>query len=363
MQIKSVIKLTKTGKLLFLAGLLVFLSSSGCATTAGEFTLDRYGEGREPIVWPHKPEKPRYRYAGQLTGEDNFIKSGGSTLKNVFQWVIGVITGERVPILLQRPQMGAVDELRKRVYVSDVGRGAVFVFDEAKGQLYVWEMAEPMLRFKSPIGIAVGKNGDIYVADSELGLIFHLDSNGKPIGVIGKNRLIRPTGLARDPDRGLLYVADSHAHNIKIFTDDGVFIKSISKRGEEEGSLNFPTHLAFSNGKLYVSDTLNARVQIFDGDGGFLGTFGRRGLYVGNFTLPKGVAVDGDGNIYVIEAYYDHLLVFREDGQFLLPIGGTGSGFGTFYLPSGVWTDSRERIYVSDMFNRRVVVFQYLGDG
>lgn len=341
---------------------LLFL---GCASTPAEFQIDRYGDpSQPPILWPGGAEKPRYRYAGELTGEDNFVKKGGKKgFKSVFQWVTGAITGKRKPILLQRPQMGDVDEVLKRVYVSDVSRAAVFVFDEIAGKLDIWEMASPTERFKSPIGVAVGRDGEVFVSDSELGYIARLDTSGKPIGIIGKGMLIRPTGLARDNDNGLLYVADSHAHDIKVFNDKGELHNTISKRGENEGALNFPTHIAFAKGKLYVSDTLNARVQVFSGNGSFEETFGKRGLYIGNFTLPKGVAVDGEGNIYVIESYYDYLLVFDNKGQFLLPIGGTGGGTGSFYLPSGIWIDSRERIYVSDMFNRRVVVFQYLGEG
>jgi DNA-binding beta-propeller fold protein YncE len=358
-------KLSVSLKTLSIAAFCSVLLLFGCATTPAEFQIDRYGDpSQPPILWPDGAVKPRYRYAGQLTGEDNFVKkSGNGGFKSVIQWITGAITGKRSPILLQRPQMGDVDEVLKRVYVSDVSRAAVFVFDEIAGKLHIWEMAGEQERFKSPIGVAAGSDGEVFVSDSELGYIVRLDKSGKPIGTIGKGQLIRPTGLARDGENGLLYVADSHAHDIKVFNDKGELHNTISKRGDYEGALNFPTHLAFADGKLYVSDTLNARVQVFSGSGSFEGTFGRRGLYVGDFTLPKGVAVDGEGNVYVIESYYDYLLVFDNKGQFLLPIGGTGSGTGSFYLPSGVWTDSRDRIYVSDMFNRRVVVFQYLGEG
>ena len=358
-------KLSVSFTTVFISAFSLVLLLFGCATTPAEFQIDRYGDpSQPPILWPSGSEKPRYRYAGQLTGEDNFVKKSGSGgLKSVVQWITGALVGKRSPVLLQRPQMGAVDEALKRVYVSDVSRAAVFVFDEIAGKLLIWEMAGELERFKSPIGVAAGSDGELFVSDSELGYVVRLDINGKPVGTIGKGMFIRPTGLARDHENGLLYVADSHAHDIKVFNDKGELHNTISKRGDHEGALNFPTHLAFANGKLYVSDTLNARVQVFRGNGSFEGTFGKRGLYVGNFTLPKGVAVDGEGHVYVVESYYDYLLVFDNKGQFLLPIGGTGSGTGSFYLPAGIWTDSRERIYVSDMFNRRVVVFQYLGEG
>jgi len=253
-----------------------------------------------------------------------------------------------------------VDE-QGRIYVTDVSNHAVFVFDETAGRLLVWGNAEERISFVTPIGIVEGRDGQILVADAELGQVYRLDRDGKPLGSFGKDILTRPTGLARDSQRGRIYVADTHAHDIKVFDDDGRLLEMIGQRGEGEGDLNFPTHLAFAGGKLYVTDGMNARVQIYDGEGKSIGGFGRRGLYIGNMTRPKGITVDPVGNIYVVESFYDTLLVFNDQGNFLMPIGGTGKEVGQFYLPSGVWNDRKGLIYVADMFNGRVVLFRFLG--
>ena len=160
-------------------------------------------------------------------------------------------------------------------------------------------------------------------------------------------------------------MADTYAHDIKVFDAAGILVRVIGQRGEGPGEFNFPTHLAFARGQLYVTDTLNSRVQVFSASGDLLGNrgFGTRGLYLGNLVRPKGVGVDSEGNIYVVESYYDSLLVFSERGEFLLPIGGTGTATGRFYLPAGVWVDARNRVFVADMFNGRVVLFQFLGGG
>jgi DNA-binding beta-propeller fold protein YncE len=313
-------------------------------------------------VWPASPEIPRFRYVGQLTGDENFtpadIDSRG-TAKKIFYWLVGLTGSNEERVVLQRPQSGMVDAAG-RVYVTDVSRQAVFVFDQAAGELRVWERAEGSDKFVAPVGIAAGMNGQILVADAELGRVFRLDAGGNPLGSFGAGVLKRPTGLARDPARGLVYVADTHAHDVKVFDDRGVLQETLGNRGEADGELNYPTHLAFADGKLYVSDSMNSRIQILDTQGHVLGKFGKRGLYVGNFTRPKGVALDGSGNIYVVESFYDNLLVFGNDGQFLMPIGGTGKGIGQFYLPAGVWCDAQNKVYVADMFNGRVVIFQAL---
>lgn len=316
------------------------------------------------VMWPAVPEVPRYRYAGQLTGEQNFgpaERSEPGKGEQLFRWIVGLADGYRQPPrVLVRPQSGMVDDAG-RVYVTDVGRQAVFVFDAPAGRLMIWQQADGSEPFADPVGIATGQAGEILVADATLGRIVRLDRDGRPLGSFGADELLRPTGLARDPATGRIYVADTRDHDIKIFTSSGEYLQRIGRRGTAPGEFNAPTHLAVAGGRLYITDTLNSRVQVLTLDGRPVGEIGKRGLYVGNLTRPKGVTVDGEGNVYVVESYYDHLLVFDRRGQFLLPIGGTGAGIGQFYLPAGVWSDMRGRIYVADMYNGRVMVIQYLG--
>ncbi len=338
---------------------------SGCASGPParlHFGMEEAPEGKR-VLFPPQPEVPRYFYAGQLTGEGNFKREegAGDTAGSVWRWITGLVAGEAIPTVLQRPQAGVVDE-RGRIYVTDVSRGGVFVFDEQAGELLVWEQADGLKRFQAPIGIALGPEGTVFVADAELALVARLDAKGNPLRAVGKGILKRPTGLAYDPARQQLYVADTYGHDIKVFDADGRLERTIGSRGEGAEQLNFPTHLALANGELYVSDTMNARIEVLEADtGSMLRKIGARGLTVGNLVRPKGVAVDSEGNVYVVESYYDHLLVFNRRGEFLMPIGGVGQETGKFYLPAGVWVDGRNRVFVADMFNGRVMVFQFLG--
>jgi DNA-binding beta-propeller fold protein YncE len=299
-----------------------------------------------------------------LTGEENFRseRKAGRSLGDLLAWLVGYGRSQQPPNVLQRPQTGAVDA-DGRVYVTDVSRRAVYVFDERSPELKVWEWATEQRRFAAPVGIVVADQAEVLVADAELGAVFRLDRGGKPLGQFGEGLLERPTGIARDPQTGTVYVADTAAHVVKVFSATGVYQRAIGRGGDGHGELNAPTHIAFANDRLYVTDTFNCRVQVFDTNGVLLRIFGDRGVYVGNFSRPKGIAVDDEGNIYVVESYYDNLLVFDSEGRFLMPLGGTGKGPGQFYLPAGIWTDGRSRMYVADMFNGRVAVFQFLGGG
>lgn len=331
------------------------------------FGMQDAPEGRR-LMWPAAPEVPRFMYAGQLLGEANFKAPPAEAdgIGGAMRRLAAFIVGEQAPTVLQRPQSGTVDAAG-RILVTDASRQAVFVFDPVAGELLVWDKADGLANFVAPIGIASAADGQILVADAQLGIVARLDSRGNPGRAIGRGVLKRPTGLAYDAAHKRIFVADTYMHDIKVFDDEGQLLKVIGHQGEAAGEFNFPTFLAFARGELYVADTMNSRIQVFaDGGDRWRSSFGKRGLFVGNLVRPKGVAVDSDGNIYVVESYYDHLLVFNHDGEFLMAIGGLGQETGKFYLPAGAWVDSRNRVFVGDMFNGRVVVFQYLetgGDG
>lgn len=366
----------QASKSCLLIAFVVMLSITGCATNQKPAVLD-FAVGITPAAtkqtWPpvsatkdaQNTERPRYRFIGQLTGEENFRQQDDVTsgIGQVFRWLIGLLTGGDKPIVLQRPQAGTVDG-SGRILVTDMSRQAVFVFDPKAGRLDVWETAIGLTHFVAPTGVVAGTGGDIYVADAELGFVARLAKNGASISIIGKGELKRPVGLAFDAKAGQLYVADARAHAIKVFDPEGRLLRTLGKRGEGQGELNFPTYIALSRGELYVTDTMNARVQVLDAETGKVKqVIGSRGMNVGNLVRPKGVSVDSEGNVYVIESYYDHLLVYNNKGEFLIPIGGTGRDIGKFYLPSGVWVDASNRVFVADMFNGRVSLFQYLGEG
>jgi DNA-binding beta-propeller fold protein YncE len=346
-------------------GFIVVFVVSGCATAPTEmhyFPKDRVPD--TDLVWPGPPEAARLSYAGELIGEENFRKVDGiedGAAVRVLRWIAGIAGGGDRKKQLIRPQSGMVDA-RGRILVTDAGREAIIVFDEEQATLSVWDEAEPGRSFLSPVGIVGDGAGGYLVADADIGYVVRLDSDGSPDGDFGRGILQRPTGLCRDPVAREIFVADSGAHDIKVFDEQGTLLRTLGRRGVAAGEFNGPTHLSFADGRLYVTDTLNARVQVLSPDGESFGAIGQRGLFVGNLVRPKGVVTDRDGHIYVIESYHDHVLVFSDSGELLLPIGGTGSDPGRFFLPAGAWTDDGSRLFVADMFNGRVVVFDYLGD-
>lgn len=247
-------------------GCAAFLSIlTGCAQLPAVYDSRPYDEAKEDVVWPEPPEIARYRYVGQLTGEENFPRPGEDTLNagaKLVRWMVGLVGRSDKPVILQRPQ-AVITDGQGKVFVSDVSRQAVYMFDTIQAELKVWENAAEGIRFELPIGLAVGVDGELLVADASLQLVARLGPNGEPLGLFGLDQLQHPTGLARDPQRGRIYVADRGANNIKVYSDAGELQFEFGEFGEQVGQLNGPTYLFWNEDQLYVTDALNSRIQVF----------------------------------------------------------------------------------------------------
>ncbi|MBI4984559.1 MAG: 6-bladed beta-propeller, partial [Rhodocyclales bacterium] len=214
-----------------LAAALLLLAGCAAAPEKASFRLglDASAETKR-LMWPPETagEVPRYFYVGELTGENNFVRPERETAvaRNLIARFFDIIVGEAPPLLLDRPQAGAVDEAG-RILVTDIGRAAVFVFDENQGKLSVWGKATGTTDFVAPVGIAVGPDGQVFVADPELALVARLDRDGNTLEPIGKGLLRRPTGLAYESKSKRLFVADTQAHQIKVFDLEGNLLSTM----------------------------------------------------------------------------------------------------------------------------------------
>ncbi|MFO7732885.1 MAG: 6-bladed beta-propeller [Candidatus Aminicenantes bacterium] len=77
--------------------------------------------------------------------------------------------------------------------------------------------------------------------------------------------LARPVALAFD--EGMILVADAQDCAIKVFAEDGSFVRSIGRKGAGPGEFSFPSGVCVSGGRIFVADKFNFRVQILDREG------------------------------------------------------------------------------------------------
>lgn len=181
------------------------------------------------------------------------------------------------------------------IYVADVDRSMVFAFDEN-------ERFKAMFSHKDfdPIGLAVYQD-KLYVIDNKAQCVKILDRfTGELLKSFGgkgeeDGKFVKPNGIAIDK-QGNIYVTDVIKCRVQKFNADGDLISAFGIISDQIGTFSRPKHVATdSDGNVYVVDAGFANVQIFNKDGQLLTFFGAAGVHPGAMYLPVGISVyEGD---------------------------------------------------------------------
>src|SRR5207245_2347434 len=211
---------------------------------------------------------------------------------------------------------------------------------------------------------AVTKNGERPESEEVMGVpasyvcVMHFGTEGYDDGEFKS-----PTGIALDRE-GHIYVADTDTHTIQKFDKDGTFLMRLGdEAGDAEGQFYYPRGLACtSQGDLIVIDANNHRVQKFDKDGNFLTIWGKfgfawKGASQGVFDNPWGVGVDKDDNVYIADTLNHRIQKSTSHGAFICQWGNRGNTVGQVNFPYGIAVDREGFVYVVDSGNARVLKF------
>jgi len=275
---------------------------------------------------------------------------------------------------LSSPEGIAVDPSDGTLYVADSGNNRVLRYprpvnqsgrispDVVIGQVDFnnsLSAAVNATSLNSPAGVAIGPNGDLFVADSGNNRVLEFPAgsgNGaaavRVFGQPGMTTAVRPTqvsaqtlaapqGIAVDP-AGNLYATDAGANRVLIFpntqnapvagTAAAFVIGQASFGTSGGGSLKTPTGVSVdSSGSIYVADSGNNRVLI----------------YPSLLSLPLAggtpTSVAGQQSAAGTAANYN-----SPDGL------ATPEGLSS---PVGVYIDRQDTLYVGDAGNNRVAHF------
>ncbi|MDP1901517.1 MAG: 6-bladed beta-propeller [Rubrivivax sp.] len=307
-----------------------------------------------PLVWPEEVDVPaRIEYVMAFSSPEEF-GIGKGLLQRVGEFFFGPSE-----FRLVRPM--AVLAVKGVVFVADPGARGVHRFDRA-GERYDLIGAEGGTALPSPVGLAAGRDGEVYVTDSVRAAVLVIRPGAKDAVALDVAKMRQPTGIATDVATGRLYVVDTTAHQVNVFERDGALRSSFGVRGTGDGEFNYPTQIwRDGRGRIFVTDSLNFRIQVFDDQGRFLRQFGQAGDGTGDFMRHKGVATDSYGHVYVVDALANALQIFDEAGRLLLSLGTLGRKRGEFWLPTGIHVADNDEIFVADTYNGRVQVFRYIG--
>jgi DNA-binding beta-propeller fold protein YncE len=171
----------------------------------------------------------------------------------------------------------------------------------------------------------------------------------------GKGEFDSPTGIAVDRNGNFL-ISDTNNGRIEKFSPTGTFLDSIGTKGSGQGQLGAPNGIAVdSAGNIYIADAGNHRVQKLSADGKLIAEW--KGPDVG-FYGPRRVAIGAEDSVYVLDQGRTRVVKFNPDGKVLTVWGTKGTGDGQFDDPAAVAVDpTANKVYVADPRNRRIQVF------
>jgi phage tail-like protein len=224
---------------------------------------------------------------------------------------------------------------------------------------------QPAIRHPSPYemqpsGIALGKHGDVYVADTAGNQIVYImggcDDNKLKIGPPpngAASQFSSPRGLLISTD--MLHIADSANARVLVFQ-----LPTLEVRAVWQGLFEEPTGLASdSQGRIYVLDVLDApepgiaRVLRFDSAGAPDAAYNTAMSLHPELEAPIGIAIGTDDVLYVADQKTNVVLPFDPAGKLLPALPQSGAPVWPRALAA-----RSDRLYAADARSGWIRVYQ-----
>jgi sugar lactone lactonase YvrE len=239
-------------------------------------------------------------------------------------------------------------------------------------------------KLKSPLGLAIDAQDNIYVADTDNNRVLKFSNAGVMSVVSDQVKL--PAALAVTPT-GSIYIADTGNNRIlsnasgamsPLVLKDALGTPSTSSVKDAFGNpstsvLNSPQGITVdASGNIFVADTNNNVIRKIDSTGktSIVAGNGAEGSASENVPAasaplrhPVGVAVDAQGNLYIADTDNNRIRKVDTSGK-VSTVAGTGSegdagdndnaNAATLKKPRNIVVDNKGNLYVTDTNNNRI---------
>lgn len=269
-----------------------------------------------------------------------------------------VITGYDEYSNFNEPAAIAIDNKSGRMGIADAGSGEVYVFGI---QGAAEKRIGPEHGIKSPLGVAIGSDGRIYITDKSSESIEVIAPDGSERTVqlprAGDDQKPTPGRMTIDRD-GNLYVTDRANSRICVFDNEGKLRLAFGRKGGKRGGFESLEDVAVDRqGRIYAADSAGSPVQVFDKKGKYLYKFGFRGLGDEDVSFAAGLFIDPNDQVWVVDRGSHSLKVFDRTGAFLRKFGQYGTEPGMLFQPVDADMDSFGRVYVLEAGAKRLQAF------
>ncbi|MEN2489349.1 T9SS type A sorting domain-containing protein [Flavobacterium sp. B11] len=291
----------------------------------------------------------------------------------------GLVNGNISQAKFSRPYGICIDN-SGNLYVTDYGNDKIRKITPAGTVSTI----APLEVFDSARGICIDKNGNLYVTSSyeckikkitptESVSVLAGSSEGFADGTGSAAMFKTPAGIDVDTD-GNLYVADMFNNRIRKISPTGVVttfagygLRSFEDLGDKAG-FDAPSGVHINaDGSIYIADTYNDIIRKIT-PSGTISTFAGSDVgssdgirMIAKFASVNGVCTDATGNIYVADTGNNRIRKITPEGITSTIAGSSEYGYADatgpyakFNSPMGICIDAAGNIYVTDSKNYKI---------
>ena len=228
--------------------------------------------------------------------------------------------------------------------VTDFTGDQVLVLDADGAVVATWaDEADP---FQAPSGIVLTPQGTVLVVEFMGQRVRELDADGRFIRFLTGGPAATDYVATRAPIPGMAEMAGSG--------------ETIS--GNPDGLYMFPSDVAVaSDGTIYVTNTHAYELLVFTSNGDLSAGWGAKGGEPGQWEVPVGVAIDQAGRIHVADSANFRVQVLDATGEPLLTSRADERWYQTtrrIYSPTDIAVDADGRLYVADFAASKIQRFR-----
>jgi sugar lactone lactonase YvrE len=255
------------------------------------------------------------------------------------------------PLGLIQPQGVAVSGFNQTVYIADLSAGKVYSMSGLNGSK-INPLPTPGITLSAPSAVAMNGEGDLYIADFNLGQVFTVPTTtGAPPSILNAGGLVQhPISLAVD-ELGDVYIGDAGPDGeFATSSRPGYvvvvpFIGSPFKLSLSGASIIFPQALAYNNatGMLAIGDGGDSTTLV--GQLVEVAASGAATVISLNNSAPdpSGLVFDAASNLYVLDGAANTFSVINPNGTSNpLTIADTTS----LYAPSALASSAGSQSFI-----------------
>ena len=209
----------------------------------------------------------------------------------------------------------------------------------------------------TPVDVAVDRKGVVFLLESGARMISIFSRSGEFLREIpGRGAWKDPSAIAIGPS-GSIFLADGAAGKVIEIELSGKILRVYAAGGNAR-----LTGVSVYGDAVYCVDNRNHRIVVFRKPGAPPEVWGKRGEAPGEFQSPFRIAIDPSGRLFVTDVMNARVQWFSAFGKHLGTLKRFGAGEGKIFRPTGIAIDLRGRLWLGDSYTGLVQLFGERGE-